>query len=196
MFNTNLKRIRLENNLTQKEVADFLHISPQSISKWESGEATPSIEFLPNLAILFKCSIDNFFEEKNAVSKVKDVEKFLAFLQYFEAEKPPEEKSPLEFMAENCGWQDNCKLFYDVLAKEKFVTLSTLQSIVECNSEEIKAFALLLEANGVITKVPESKMYVVNQDAVSCSFSMIKASRAFEALGHGKSIQEAIEAIH
>ena len=50
MFNKNLKRIRLENNLTQKEVADFLHISPQSISKWENGESTTSIDFLPMLA--------------------------------------------------------------------------------------------------------------------------------------------------
>ena len=49
MFNKNLKRIRLENNLTQKEVADFLHISPQSISKWENGESTTSIDFLPML---------------------------------------------------------------------------------------------------------------------------------------------------
>ena len=33
MFNNNFKEIRLQRGLTQKEVAAFLHISPQSISK-------------------------------------------------------------------------------------------------------------------------------------------------------------------
>ena len=197
MFNKNLKRIRLENNLTQKEVADFLHISPQSISKWENGESTTSIDFLPMLAQLFKCSIDDFFKENHTVSKVDDVKKFLSFLKYFEKKEITEkDATPTEFMSKNCGWQDNCKSFYTDLEKEKFINLNTLQNIVGCNSEEVKDFALLLEDNGVITKVPDSKMYVVNQEAVSCSFSMIKASRAFEALAHGKSIEEAIEAIH
>ena len=197
MFNKNLKRIRLENNLTQKDVADFLHISPQSISKWENGEATPSIDFLPMLAQLFKCTIDEFFKENNTLSKVADVEKFILFLKYFEKERITEkDETPIQFMSKNHGWQDNCTSFYTDLAKEKFISQNTLQSIVGCDSEEIKDFVLLLEQNNIIIKVPDSKMYVVNQEAVSCSFPMIRASRAFEALGDGKSIEEAIEAIH
>ena len=197
MFNKNLKRIRLESNLTQKDVADYLHISPQSVSKWENGEATPSIEYLPMLAQLFKCTIDELFKENHSLSKIVDVEKFLSFLKYFKKEKITEkDETPAQFMSKNHGWQDACTSFYTDLSKEKFITLNMLQRIAGCNTEEIKDFALLLEYNNVITKVPESKMYAVNQEEVSCSFPMIKASRVFEALGDGKSVDEAMEAIH
>ena len=50
MFNHNLKALRLKSGLSQKQVADFLSVTPQSVSKWEKGEALPSIDFLPKLA--------------------------------------------------------------------------------------------------------------------------------------------------
>ena len=54
----NLKRYRIIKNLTQEDVAKFLSISPQSISKWERGECYPDINFLPALANIFETSID------------------------------------------------------------------------------------------------------------------------------------------
>lgn len=100
MFNKNLKRIRLENNLTQKDVADFLHISPQSISKWENGEAAPSIEFLPLLAELFNCKTDDFFaKEKRTSVNLCDLEKFAEFNRIFNMSKDdPEYIDPAEYM--------------------------------------------------------------------------------------------------
>lgn len=61
MFNINLKRIRLEQELSQKQIADFLTVSPQSVSKWEKGEALPSIDFLPKLAECLNCDVNAFF---------------------------------------------------------------------------------------------------------------------------------------
>ena len=63
MFNERFKTIRQASGKTQKELADFLNISPQSVSKWEKGEALPSIEYLPLMARFFGCSINVFFEE-------------------------------------------------------------------------------------------------------------------------------------
>ena len=37
MFNDNLKRIRLKSGLSQKQLAEYLSISSQSVSKWETG---------------------------------------------------------------------------------------------------------------------------------------------------------------
>lgn len=54
----NLKKYRIIKNLTQEEVADFLGITPQSVSKWERGECYPDITFLPALANIFETSID------------------------------------------------------------------------------------------------------------------------------------------
>ena len=62
MFNKNLKNIRLQQGLSQKQVADFLMVSPQSVSKWEKGDALPSIDYLPKLAECLKCDINAFFK--------------------------------------------------------------------------------------------------------------------------------------
>lgn len=57
-----IKGKREELGLSQNEIAEYLSISPQSVSKWEREIAEPSIEYLPKLAKIFNCSIDNFFE--------------------------------------------------------------------------------------------------------------------------------------
>lgn len=54
----NLKKYRILKNLTQEDVAEYLRITPQSVSKWERGESYPDITFLPALANIFETSID------------------------------------------------------------------------------------------------------------------------------------------
>ena len=54
----NLKKYRILKNLTQEDVAVYLGITPQSVSKWERGESYPDITFLPALANIFETSID------------------------------------------------------------------------------------------------------------------------------------------
>ena len=63
MFNEQLKNIRKASGKTQKDLANYLQISAQSISKWEKGEALPSLEFLPRIARFFGCGISAFFTE-------------------------------------------------------------------------------------------------------------------------------------
>lgn len=54
----NLKKYRIMKNLTQEDVAEYLGITAQSVSKWERGESYPDITFLPALANIFETSID------------------------------------------------------------------------------------------------------------------------------------------
>ena len=54
----NLKKYRLLKNLTQEDVAEYLGIAAQSVSKWERGESYPDITFLPALANIFETSVD------------------------------------------------------------------------------------------------------------------------------------------
>lgn len=54
----NLKKYRMMKNLTQEDVAAYLGITAQSVSKWERGESYPDITFLPALANIFETSID------------------------------------------------------------------------------------------------------------------------------------------
>lgn len=57
-FSENLKKFRLNRNLTQEKLADFLNVSFQTISKWERGETYPDITILPSIARFFSVSVD------------------------------------------------------------------------------------------------------------------------------------------
>lgn len=54
----NLKKFRVLKGLTQEDVAQYLGVTPQSVSKWERGESYPDITLLPALANIFETSID------------------------------------------------------------------------------------------------------------------------------------------
>lgn len=43
IFGANLKRIRTEKGITQRQLADKIMISTPNISRWENGEAYPQI---------------------------------------------------------------------------------------------------------------------------------------------------------
>ena len=62
MFHDKLKEIRTKLKKTQKDLAEYLSISPQSVSKWEKGEALPSMEYLPKIAKFFGCTPNEFFD--------------------------------------------------------------------------------------------------------------------------------------
>lgn len=49
---------RKEHGMTQKELADRLHISYQAVSKWEVGAGIPTVEMLCELAAIFHVSVD------------------------------------------------------------------------------------------------------------------------------------------
>lgn len=54
----NLKKIREENNMQQKDVATRLFRTTACISSWETGKTEPSLDDLKELANLFQTSTD------------------------------------------------------------------------------------------------------------------------------------------
>ena len=76
-FGENLKRLRLERNLTQEKLADFLGVSFQSISKWERGDTYPDITMLPSIASFFDVSVDELL----GVGKAKEEEDIKRLLE-------------------------------------------------------------------------------------------------------------------
>lgn len=53
-----LKELRKENNLTQKELADYLNIKQNTYSQYENGQRQVPIEVLLRLADYYKVSVD------------------------------------------------------------------------------------------------------------------------------------------
>ena len=57
-FDQRLKELRIEKQLTQKELADLLSTGQSSISAWERGAREPLAHQLVDLARVFECSVD------------------------------------------------------------------------------------------------------------------------------------------
>lgn len=53
-----LKSIRKNNNLTQDEMAERLHITRQAVSRWENGTTEPNMESLKLISKEFNVSIN------------------------------------------------------------------------------------------------------------------------------------------
>ena len=57
-----IAQLRKERNLTQKQLADQLHISDRTISKWERGAGFPDVSLLEPLADALHCSVVSLLE--------------------------------------------------------------------------------------------------------------------------------------
>ena len=57
-FGETLKKIRKQKDMTQEQLAEYLNISPQSVSKWETNLTLPDITLIPMLANIFEVSAD------------------------------------------------------------------------------------------------------------------------------------------
>ena len=52
-----LRALRQKEKITQKTLAAYLGITPQSVGKWERGEGFPDISLLPRIACFFGVSM-------------------------------------------------------------------------------------------------------------------------------------------
>lgn len=62
-----IQRLRNEQNLSQKELAEKLEVSRQAIAKWETNRGIPDIENLKRIAQLFNVSIDYLVYEEESI---------------------------------------------------------------------------------------------------------------------------------
>ena len=64
----NIVRYRRECNLTQAELAEKIHYSDKSVSKWERADGVPDIFVLVMLAELFGVTVNDLLTEKHRKS--------------------------------------------------------------------------------------------------------------------------------
>lgn len=63
MFSKHLKQIRLENGLSQAQMARKLGLTQGAVSQWESGRTRPDAEQLVQISKLFQVPLDYFASE-------------------------------------------------------------------------------------------------------------------------------------
>lgn len=64
-----IKKIRIKNKLSQKEFADKYGITPQAVSKWETGKNIPDIAILKEICNDNNLKIDEFLSAKSMKRK-------------------------------------------------------------------------------------------------------------------------------
>lgn len=70
----NLKKLRLLKNVTQESLAEYLGVTFQAVSRWETGMTYPDIELLPDIARFFEVTLE---ELMGTESNDKRIEKIL-----------------------------------------------------------------------------------------------------------------------
>lgn len=65
-----IKEYRMKKGLTQKDLADELHVTYQAVSKWENDSAEPSFDMLKQMCDIFECTIDDLFGTKKDTADI------------------------------------------------------------------------------------------------------------------------------
>lgn len=66
-----LKAQREKLGLSQGDVADKLHITRQTVSRWETGKGTPDLENLVLLSEVYQVTVDELLKEQNTDKEEK-----------------------------------------------------------------------------------------------------------------------------
>ena len=94
MIGNNIKRLRTQRGMTQKNLADRLFVSPQAVSRWENNEVEPSLGTVIEMAKIFNVTTDEILNddyippEPETVERV--VEKVVEKKEYVYKEPPPQ----------------------------------------------------------------------------------------------------------
>lgn len=83
MLSEKIKKYRLDNNLTQQDLASKLFVTRNTISKWENDNGYPSLDTLKDLAKLMNTTIDELLSENDYKTiAITSNEKLSKYKQY------------------------------------------------------------------------------------------------------------------
>lgn len=66
-----LKNCRMNESLTQSQVAEILHVSRKTISGWENGRSYPDVNSFVQLSDLYKVSLDSLLRDNKVLNYYK-----------------------------------------------------------------------------------------------------------------------------
>ena len=72
MFSDRIARLRKEKGLNQKQLADLLSVSVDSVRRWEQGKRSPDVEMLRNIAQVLNTTVSYISGETDDANPVKN----------------------------------------------------------------------------------------------------------------------------
>ena len=108
-----IKQLRMCRGITQEAMAQHFGVTPQAVSKWERGAATPDIAILPELSAYFGVTIDELFALSDD-TRISRIQNMIWDIRYFDpsvvskeqefllekARREPENPKPYELLAD------------------------------------------------------------------------------------------------
>lgn len=73
----NIKSLREQVEMTQQDLANLLHVTPQAVSRWETNQVEPSIDTLIAMGKIFDVSVDQLINGASASNADEDEEEVI-----------------------------------------------------------------------------------------------------------------------
>lgn len=158
---TTIKNLRIKHKITQEQLATFLGVTPQAVSRWEAENGYPDVELLPSIAEFFSVSTDDIlgvnlterekrrheiYDEIKRVSEVGTDKSHIAAARKYALEFPSDEKIQMNLANVICQaymWDDAPNV--DVLneAENIYRTLIETASDNEFKYKVLESLAVL-----------------------------------------------------
>lgn len=66
-----IQKLRIDNGLTQEQLAEMISVSRQSISKWEMGQSLPEIDKVIHMSKIFSVGTDEILLENEEIKNLR-----------------------------------------------------------------------------------------------------------------------------
>lgn len=194
-----IKALRKERNISQEVLANYLGVSFQAVSKWETGSTMPDVTLIPAIASFFRVSTDELFEF-NLFEMEKEIEDicYESYKYRYAGDMEKAEQIIREGLQRFPGNEKLlncllCTLDYQKCSEEVINICTVL--IESCKDDEIKyaACRILAECykeNGkeelikpILEKIPE--IYFTKLDLVA---TLLNGEESYEASQKQKNI--------
>jgi len=157
-----IKKLRVSKNVTQEQLAEYLNVSFQAVSKWETGVTVPDVALLPKMAMFFGVSIDALFAVDDD-EKIARVEKSLVHEKMTEESFAYAHKVLAEILAED---ENNARVLnllaevfknYDEM--KMHVAAGYACRAIEADPADVNGYVTLWFAKNATSRNPDEDMY-------------------------------------
>lgn len=153
-----IKELRKRNGLTQSKLAEIIHVSDKTISKWELGLSVPESDILVKLSEYFNVSVEDLIKGNKKILITKDIKKkrimvgiliclifilsILLFNSYYKR------KSDVYVLSGNDNYSLN-GLIYNT-SKKQVIELNNLSTKLDFGNDLTQEITIILKSNNTI----------------------------------------------
>ena len=154
------------------------------MSKWEKGEASPSIDYLPMLAVCLDCDINALFaKDQTTETNCRLVATFMGIMVRALYHNAHVIDAVGPFIDEHPWITEHMEVVGENLIKHKTVNTKTIQTVFDCDENFAKVFIDYLVELEELEKLDVGDAYFVMKDAVEGFTTLIKFQKhAYEII--------------